>query len=58
MSSIPPLELFNLLRTRFEKNMRRHAGLNWADVQTRLETRPEKLWSLGRWNAPAANRTW
>ncbi|MEJ5223200.1 MAG: DUF4256 domain-containing protein [Anaerolineales bacterium] len=47
MSAIPPQELLNLLKTRFEKHMRRHAGLNWAEVQTRLEADAQKLWSLG-----------
>lgn len=47
MSSIPPLELLNLLKTRFEKNMRRHAGLGWAEVQARLEADAQKLRSLG-----------
>lgn len=34
------------LKARFEKNMNRHEGLEWADVQARLEANPEKLWSL------------
>lgn len=34
------------LKLRFEKHMPRHAGLDWARVQARLETSPEKLWSL------------
>lgn len=38
--------LLRTLKARFEKNMHRHHGLDWADVQTRLEARPEKLWSL------------
>src|SRR5512140_2863051 len=38
--------LLNLLKTRFEKNTRRHSGMAWADVLARLEARPEKLWSL------------
>ncbi|RYG29712.1 MAG: DUF4256 family protein, partial [Chitinophagaceae bacterium] len=29
-------ELFKTLKTRFEKNMKRHKGLNWADVEARL----------------------
>lgn len=41
-----PDELLEVLKARFEKNMKRHAGLEWADVQARLEARPEKLWSL------------
>lgn len=39
-------ELLNALKTRFEKNMDRHKGLEWPKVQTKLETEPEKLWSL------------
>lgn len=39
-------ELLNALQTRFEKNMKRHQGLAWADVQARLEAQPQKLWSL------------
>lgn len=39
-------ELLAALKTRFEKNMNRHKGLDWAKVQARLETSPEKLWSL------------
>ncbi|MBN2257232.1 MAG: DUF4256 domain-containing protein [Anaerolineaceae bacterium] len=38
--------LFRVLKTRFEKNMERHKGLKWAEVQARLEASPEKLWSL------------
>lgn len=39
-------ELLGALRARFEENMNRHKGLEWAEVQTRLEANPEKLWSL------------
>lgn len=39
-------ELFNVLRTRFEKNMDRHKGISWAKVQAKLEAGREKLWSL------------
>jgi len=39
-------ELLRLLKGRFEKNMNRHKGLEWAMVQTKLESHPEKLWSL------------
>lgn len=38
--------LLQVLQTRFEKNMQRHKGIKWADVQVRLEARPAKLWSL------------
>ena len=37
-------ELLNTLKTRFEKNMNRHKGLEWAKVQAKLEDK--KLWSL------------
>ena len=39
-------ELMALLRARFAKNRQRHEGIEWADVQSRLEKNPEKLWSL------------
>lgn len=39
-------ELLHALEARFEKNMNRHQGLQWANIQTRLEANPEKLWSL------------
>jgi hypothetical protein len=39
-------ELLDVLQKRFEKNMKRHKGLAWADVQARLEKHPAKLWSL------------
>lgn len=38
-------ELLSVLKARFEKN-RYHKGLEWADVQAKLESNPEKLWSL------------
>ena len=39
-------ELLRSLKARFEKNMNRHKGLEWAKVQTKLEANTEKLWSL------------
>jgi len=39
-------ELFRTLKDRFEKNMNRHKGLEWAQVQAKLEANTEKLWSL------------
>jgi len=39
-------ELLRALKARFEKNMDRHKGLEWAKVQTKLEANPGKLWSL------------
>lgn len=39
-------ELLGTLKARFEKNVYRHKGLEWAKVQERLEASPSKLWSL------------
>ncbi len=39
-------ELLNILKARFEKNMKRHKGLDWDKVQARLEAHGAKLWSL------------
>lgn len=39
-------ELLRALQARFEKNMNRHQGLEWAKVKAKLEANPEKLWSL------------
>ncbi len=39
-------ELLKALKARFEKNMNRHQGLDWAEVQARLEAKSDKLWSL------------
>lgn len=38
--------LLKLLKARFEKNSNRHKSLNWTEVQSKLESNPEKLWSL------------
>ncbi len=39
-------ELLKALKARFEKNMNRDGGLEWAKVKAKLEARAEKLWSL------------
>jgi len=39
-------ELIRVLKARFEKNMSRHKGLEWAKLQAKLEANAEKLWSL------------
>ena len=39
-------ELLNAVKARFEKNMNRHKGLEWAKVKAKLEANTEKLWSL------------
>jgi len=38
--------LLETLRSRFETNVSRHTGLEWAKVQARLEANPARLWSL------------
>src|SRR3984893_8414263 len=39
-------ELLRTLKTRFEKNINRHKGIVWAQVQAKLEANVKKLWSL------------
>ena len=39
-------ELLATLKARFEKNLNRHKGVDWAKVQARLEANAENLWSL------------
>ena len=46
LSSEQRKELLGALKARFEKNMNRHKGLEWAKVQAKLEANTEKLWSL------------
>ena len=46
MNTEPREELLSALKVRFEKNMRRHPGLEWTKVQARLEAKADKLWSL------------
>ena len=38
--------LLKTLKTRFEKNPKRHNGIEWAKIQARLENNNAKLWSL------------
>jgi hypothetical protein len=38
--------LLRALKARFDKNINRHKGLEWAKVQAKLEANTEKLWSL------------
>lgn len=40
------IELLNILKVRFEKNMNRHKGIKWDKVQAKLEVNTEKLCSL------------
>lgn len=39
-------DLLRVLKVRFEKNMNRHEGLDWAAIQAKLEAMPDKLWVL------------
>ena len=39
-------ELLTTLRARFQKNMNRHKGIAWSEIQAKLEANAEKLWSL------------
>jgi hypothetical protein len=38
--------LLKTLQARFEKNLNRHKGINWLEIEARLKSNPEKLWSL------------
>ena len=44
-------ELMSLLQSRFEKNMHRHKGINWADVQKKLASSPKKVKVLAEMEA-------
>ena len=46
MSPKQRVDLLSALKDRFEKNMSRHQGLEWAKVQAKLEAKGEKLCSL------------
>jgi hypothetical protein len=39
-------ELLKTLKARFEENINRHKGFEWAEVRAKLEANTEKLWSL------------
>ncbi len=41
-------EFLNTLKSRFENNQNRHKNIEWQQVQTKLETNPQKLWSLSK----------
>lgn len=40
------VELLGELKERFEKNMKRHEGFGWEEIEAKLEANPEKLWPL------------
>lgn len=44
-------ELLETLKSRFENNMNLHEGISWEDVQSKLEAKPDKLWSLNEMEA-------
>lgn len=43
--------LLAMLQSRFEKNLKRHKGIEWDKVRAKLEAKPEKLWSLNEMEA-------
>jgi len=49
-------ELLKTLKSRFEANMNRHEGLEWAKVKAKLEANVEKLWSLNEMERTGVNR--
>jgi hypothetical protein len=51
LSSKDAENLLLTLKSRFEKNMKRHKGLNWSAVESRLHAKTEKLWSLSEMEA-------
>ena len=46
LTSETTLAFLEVLRSRFDKNRHRHTGIEWTDVQRRLEEQVEKIWSL------------
>lgn len=46
LSSAQREDLLKALKMRFEKNMKRHKGIDWSKVQEKLEKNTQKLWSL------------
>jgi len=48
MSKENSAKLLELLKSRFEKNKNLHKGINWSDVQAKLETSPKKLQVLAQ----------
>jgi hypothetical protein len=46
LSPVQREELLSTLKARFGKNMNRHKGVEWINLQTKLEATAEKLWSL------------
>jgi len=46
LSSEQREELLRILKVRFEKNMNRHKGVEWAKLRASIEANTAKLWSL------------
>ena len=46
LSAAQSEELLKIIKARFEKNKNRHKGIEWDNVQTKLNAHPDKLWSL------------
>ena len=46
ISSKESAELIKTLKSRFEKNMHRHKGVDWNIIQSKIEENPDKMWSL------------
>jgi Protein of unknown function (DUF4256) len=46
LSSKEQEAILSTLKVRFEKNMNRHKGVEWAKIEARLKANPGKLWSL------------
>lgn len=46
LSSNQQTDLITLLKNRFEQNMQRHEGIQWGEVEERLKSNPDKIWSL------------
>ncbi len=44
-------KILEILKTRFDKNTKRHPNITWEKIQSRLEKSPEKLWSINEMEA-------
>lgn len=51
LSAAQKKELLQILKARFEKNMGRHKGLVWKEIESKLESNAAKLWSLNEMEA-------
>ncbi len=51
LSTTKSTELLAVLKERFEKNMNRHKDIKWEKVQAKLESNPQKLWTLNEMEA-------